>query len=123
MFSLVLKAIQSETSEMNHAAFRGVAKLGDAPVIPLLLQDSADQAPEMSHVAQTSVVALDGQDVDVVVAYAFTGSEPHIKRIVVEVLGRRRFPESVPKLLFAVDVSNITIREADIRQRLSTSTS
>ena len=72
----------------------------------------------MSHVTQTSVVALDGQDVD----DAFADSEPHIKRIVVEVLGRRRYPESVPIRVFAVDVSNITIRKADIRQRPSTST-
>jgi len=91
-------------------AIKGLAVVGDASVIPLLLRAAA-AGGKVQDTARVSLDRLAGKDIDSTMIAALDKSEPKSKAELVRSLGMRRAESAVPALLKCAEDADGAVRQ------------
>ncbi len=95
----VVAIARSKDPKVRIAALRALSSVGDASVVPLLLEALSDGGPT-ARAARGSLEALYGEHVDAAIIAAMQTSENIQRRaLLIEILKRRRSVAAVPVLL------------------------
>lgn len=106
---VVLDRLAGLPAERRAAA---LGKIGDAGVIPLLLEAGAAADPAVASAARESLAALSGEGVDAALVAQVETAEGVARRIATEAAGRRRIGAAVPAFFALADAPNPELRRA-----------
>jgi type 1 glutamine amidotransferase len=112
------KAAEGSSKPVRVAALEGMARVGDASLVPLLAKDaiSGDQAEETA--AQNSLAAIlrrsDNSQFHAVVSAYTPGAEVATRGALLQVMGQSGITEGMPLLRFALTNQNAELRRAAI---------
>lgn len=110
----VVKAAKSESPLVRLAAVQALAKIGDASTVPVLLEAALAEEP-VASAAQKTLAGLRGSEVDAAIAAALQGGDAKARRVVIDLIGRRRIASAVPALFKAADEADKEISTAALR--------
>jgi len=95
----VVGAFKSEHEAVRAAAIEALAQVGDASVVPMLVQAMASGKPQEAGPARASLDRLPGKGVNEAILTAMAAAEPKVKVELIKCLTARRADEAVPALL------------------------
>ncbi len=110
----VVEAAKSESPLVRLAAVQALAKIGDASTVPVLLEAAQAEEP-VASAAQKTLAGLRGSEVDAAIAAALQGGDARARRVVIDLIGRRRIASAVPALFKAADEADKEISTAALR--------
>ena len=111
----VLEAAETGPADVRVAAFRCLAELGDASAVPVLLDAAVESSPEVAKVARDVLVAFPGSQVDEMVVSRLGQGDGEVRRVLIDLAGRRRIESAVPALMKAADDPDEQVRVAAIK--------
>ncbi len=107
----VLVAAKSGDVRVRLAAIEVVGRLGDASVVPTLLEIAAQPNADLSAAAKTALAGLPGKDVDKEITARLHAAKGKSQLMLIELIGERRI-EATPELVKALEQSDAAIRQA-----------
>lgn len=107
----IIKAASTGDKAVRLAAIRLVGRLGNASVVPALLEIAGESDAELSETAKKSLAGLAGKEVDRELATRLSQAKGKSLATLIELVGQRRI-EATPELVKALGNSDASIRKA-----------
>ncbi len=107
----IIKAASTGDKAVRLAAIRLVGRLGNASVVPALLEIAGESDAELSETAKKSLAGLAGKEVDRELATRLSHAKGKSLATLIELVGQRRI-EATPELVKALGNSDASIRKA-----------
>ncbi len=107
----VIRAVGKGPKPVRLAALAALGRVGDESCVSTLLQAAIEPDADVTAAAKESLAALKGKKVDAQIAALLPDAEGKSRRLLVELVGRRRIP-AADELLKALDDSDQQIRRA-----------
>ncbi len=108
----MLEAAADGATPVRLAAVGMLSRVGDASCVPVLLDIALEEDEALADAAKTALEQLPGEAVDAHLVARLGTSESAVRRVLIEVAGRRRIAAAVPALLKAADDSDPAVRAA-----------
>jgi HEAT repeat protein len=108
-------AAKSGDKTVRVAAIRALPEIGNAAAAPVLVQLLGDAEREVAQVAQESLAALPGPEVDAAIVSLLRCPDAQTRAFAIDLLGRRRVTGSLPALLKAAEDADETVRIASLK--------
>ena len=116
VLSVVLDAAENENVGVRIAALEALKNLGDAAVVPFLVERAAHTQGREKQAAQNSLWNIKGPDVNqAIILELIKVSVPSIQRELIRCVGERRIDEGKPVLFDFVSASDPLTRQYAIR--------
>jgi HEAT repeat protein len=112
---VLLAATQAGPTPVRIAAVEAVTEMGNAAVVPVLVQLLDDPDKEIASLAQECLAALPAKEADDAIMTMFNSGNTEKRLTALDMIGRRRMTASVPALLKATRDSDPKIRQAATR--------
>ena len=110
----VVDAAKNGAPAVRVAAIRTFPRIGDASLVPFLLDTAAQADTEVAKAAQLCLVALPGKKAEAALVSAVSKGSSKVRRAAIEAVGQRGLTAAVPQLLKASADSDAAIRSASI---------
>jgi len=110
----VREAAASGSQEGRIAAVRVLGQIGDATVVPVLLE-AAREPGELAEASLESLDKLEGDAVDKAIARGLPDAKGKRRAVLIQIVGSRRIESAVPELVKAADSEDAGVRLAAIR--------
>ncbi len=110
----MLRTAKNGSPQVRMAAIDFLKRLGDVSCVPVLLEVATDDNTDVAAAATSALEALPGDGVDAELASRLKQAQGDTRRVLIELVGRRRIA-AVPALLAAVDDADPQIRTAALR--------
>lgn len=107
----VLAAAKSGSKDSRIAAIEVVERLGNASCLPTLLEIAIESDAAVADKSREAMEKLPGKDVDGDLAARLQGSKGAAKRVLIQLIGKRRI-DAVPALIAAADDADAQTRAA-----------
>ncbi len=107
----VLAAAKSGSKDSRIAAIEVVERLGNASCLPALLEIAVESDEGIAEKSREAMEKLPGKEVDGDLAARLQGSKGAAKRVLIQVIGKRRI-DAVPALIAAADDADAQTRAA-----------
>ena len=108
----VLGAVKDGPDNVRIAAVGILKQVGDASCVPVLLEVAAGSDANLAATATEAVEGLPGDGVDADLAARLADADGKMRRVLIEVAGRRRIEAATSALLEAADDSDAAVRSA-----------
>ena len=92
----VLQLAKNGPEQARSVAIRVLRRLGNAACVPVLLDAALDANPEISQAALTVLADMPGADVDSDLAARLLQAQGNMRRVLIELAGRRPIVAAVP---------------------------
>ncbi|MGQ9573795.1 MAG: HEAT repeat domain-containing protein [Thermoguttaceae bacterium] len=106
---VALAAARSGNQDVRLAGLRALGRLGDASVVPLLIEALASNGPARQTAAQ-ALQQVFGTGVDEAIVEAMQRAETPLRGLLIEVLAGRKAPLAVPALIRQLDHPEVSVR-------------
>lgn len=111
---VVVKSLGHEDLEVRLAAVRALGKLGDASVVPALIEVASGPEPTLAETAQTVLAALPGDEIDQAIVAQLAIGDPSRRVVAMKLAAERYIHAAVPALTKALDAPEAEVRMAAI---------
>jgi HEAT repeat protein len=111
----ILAATKHANPAVRGAAMEVLGKVGDASVVPLMLDAAAGADAAFAQTAAANLATLPGKDVDAALLAALAKSDGKVRAVLIGALGLRRAAPAVPALLKAAGDPDESIRLAALK--------
>jgi HEAT repeat protein len=111
----VFAAAKSGSKNLRLAAITVMERLGDASCVPVFLDLSTDNDPDLAKAAKAGLARLPGKEVDAGLAARLPQATGNTRRLLVELAGQRHVTAAVPELVKAAGDTDPVIRAAGVK--------
>ncbi len=111
----VLKSAESDHVSLRVSAIRALGRLGNASVVPLLLNAAGEPDEAVADAARNALVLMNDPAVDQQILRGAEGNRGASLVLFYDLIGRRRIVDGVPLLLQGADGNDLATRLAAIR--------
>jgi len=111
----LLDVAKSGKGEPRVAAVRAVTRLGHASAVPVLAELAVAGDDEVSKAALAALAGFSGRDANDAIVGLIKKSDPKLRRMGVELIGRRRIEKALPDLLRMAEDADAQISASSLK--------
>ena len=111
----LLGVAKAGKGEARVAAVRAVTRLGHASAVPVLAELACSDEDSVAKAAMAALAGFSGRDANAAIADLIKKTDPNLRRIGVELVGRRRIEQAMPELLRLAEDADAQVGAASLK--------